>query len=983
MAVAYNIPAKLSLDGNLSENWKTFKEAFRIYLIASGLDEKNDSRKIAIFLNFIGEEALRVHETIKKETDTKLAEVLQTWQEYCNPKKNTLHSRFLFYSRNQKEGESVNSFHTDLKTLLMDCAFDDSDSMLRDRLVLGSNDKDIKTKLIKKGDPSLSDVVTTLRAAELAGTQVREIISQSTTDVSTVDSVKTSYQPEQETCKKCGYKHRTPDYCPASNKTCAKCQGRNHFAKVCRSKQSKYQPERPSKKQPKKVDEACMNSSDEDSEEYFCGSVTHEAPPEVTRSQAWMQTATLEDRMQVNFKLDPGADINILPVPLYSQLKELAPLTLRWSPSRVQSWNGSQTQVKGTVILKIKIGNRASEEKFYVAGNEQSIPILSRDTCTKFQLVKRLSVDEIISNESKDPQSILNSQLLKEKEAIISEFKDRFQGVGRINKEYSIKLKPNSLPSSYPPHRVPLKVRPKLEEELNRLLSLGIISKVDNPNSWVNRLVTVEKPNGDLRICLDPKDLNEAIVKEYCLIPTLDDFSCKLKSAKIFCVLDLKDSFWYIPLDEASSNLCTFSTMFGTYKFLRLPFGVNVASEVCQKCNNEIFGGIENVLICIDDILIYDTSKEKAKQTLLKILKTAREHDIRFNVKKFQYMVERVHYWGQVFSNGTVQPDDESVQAILDYDMPSSKKDLQRFLGMINYLRAYIPNVAEITAPLRELLKKEVIFTWLNVHSETVNKLKQIIINHPVLQTFDPDKQIVIQADASKNGTGCVLMQQGKPVSYASKALSSTEIRYSQIEKEFLSVLYACKRFHSFIYGQKIIVHTDHKPIVKVMKKDIIRIPSIRLQRIRLKLTIYDMDVRFLQGSKMHIADALSRACSTRSPHIDTDPSLNEIVHSLNVSDDLRIQLQNESDKDPALKISISLKILIINGWPSSETKVPIPLKLFYQYRNVLSIEESLIFLDNRLVVPESMRKTILEKLHESHVGITKLGQNTFSTGQK
>lgn len=133
--------------GNLSENWKTFKEAFRIYLIASGLDEKNDSRKIAIFLNFIGEEALRVHETIKKETDTKLAEVLQTWQEYCNPKKNTLHSRFLFYSRNQKEGESFNSFHTDLKTLLMDCAFDDSDSMLRDRLVLGSNDKDIKTKL--------------------------------------------------------------------------------------------------------------------------------------------------------------------------------------------------------------------------------------------------------------------------------------------------------------------------------------------------------------------------------------------------------------------------------------------------------------------------------------------------------------------------------------------------------------------------------------------------------------------------------------------------------------------------------------------------------------------------------------------------------------------------------------------------------------------------------------------------------------------
>uniref|UniRef100_A0A1Y1NHV7 RNA-directed DNA polymerase n=3 Tax=Photinus pyralis TaxID=7054 RepID=A0A1Y1NHV7_PHOPY len=951
MAVSCNVPAKLVLEGNLSENWRRFAQSFDIYLLASGLDTQPDKRKIAVLLNLIGDEALEVYNTIKgNTTNNELKDVLAKLEEYCNPKKNVLHSRFIFNQRNQKEGEQFNSFYTDVKLLIGACEYSDADEILRDKLVFGSTNQDAKTKLIKEGNPKLDEVVKSLRLADITDIQVQNILStqpnvHSTVTKQTRPKARPSFIKKTDICDKCGLTHFSVGNCPATNKTCAKCQKRNHFAKMCRSTRGSTQTPTYSRKQ---VHE---NILEDDEENYFCGSIIQANVDSV----AWMETVNIENKMDVMFKLDPGADVNIIPVPIYKKLKKMSPsIRLQGCTARLESWNGFKTNVEGIVSLKIQIGKNSSYERFYVAGQEQSIPILSRDTCVKFKLVKRHHVNEAKVHMLKDD--------------FVSEYKDLFEGIGKINKPYTIKLKEGSIPTSKPPHRVPIKIQPQLEAELQKLVRLDIISKVDNPTAWVNRLVVVEKPTGDIRICLDPRELNEAIVKDYYGIPTLGELSCKIKDANLFCVLDLKDSFWHIPLDDCSSNYCTFSTMYGMYKFKRLPFGLNIASEVFQKYLTEIFGDISGVFIYIDDILIFGQSKTDVCATLNTVFERASKFNIKFNLNKFKYMLHEVKYLGHIFSKGTVRPDVEVIKGICDYDMPTNKIELQRFLGVVNYLRAFIPDLAEITAPLRELLKKNIIFTWLDLHTETVNKLKMIITKQPVLQNFDHNKPVVIQTDASKNGIGCVLLQENKPVYYASKALSQIEINYGQIEKEFLAILFACKKFHNFIYGRKTTVYTDHLPLISLMRKEIIKIPSTRLQRIRLKLTIYDIDVKFLPGCKMHVADALSRACS-KSERCETDSSLADVVHSVNISNDLKSKFQEQTRNDSILA---HLANYFQNGWPNCKSKVHDSAKFWYNFKQDISVQDSIVYKDNKLVVPLALKPEILAKLHESHLGMTK-----------
>ncbi|XP_031329981.1 uncharacterized protein LOC116180463 [Photinus pyralis] len=391
MAVSCNVPAKLVLEGNLSENWRRFAQSFDIYLLASGLDTQPDKRKIAVLLNLIGDEALEVYNTIKgNTTNNELKDVLAKLEEYCNPKKNVLHSRFIFNQRNQKEGEQFNSFYTDVKLLIGACEYSDADEILRDKLVFGSTNQDAKTKLIKEGNPKLDEVVKSLRLADITDIQVQNILStqpnvHSTVTKQTRPKARPSFIKKTDICDKCGLTHFSVGNCPATNKTCAKCQKRNHFAKMCRSTRGSTQTPTYSRKQ---VHE---NILEDDEENYFCGSIIQANVDSV----AWMETVNIENKMDVMFKLDPGADVNIIPVPIYKKLKKMSPsIRLQGCTARLESWNGFKTNVEGIVSLKIQIGKNSSYERFYVAGQEQSIPILSRDTCVKFKLVKRHHVNE-------------------------------------------------------------------------------------------------------------------------------------------------------------------------------------------------------------------------------------------------------------------------------------------------------------------------------------------------------------------------------------------------------------------------------------------------------------------------------------------------------------------------------------------------------------------------------------------------------------
>ena len=221
----------------------------------------------------------------------------------------------------------------------------------------------------------------------------------------------------------------------------------------------------------------------------------------------------------------------------------------------------------------------------------------------------------------------------------MDEFDDAFKGIGQLQREHHISVDPAIQPVIHPPRRVPLALQPKLKKKLESLVKSGIIEKRDEPTDWVNSLLIVEKKDGSLRLCLDPRDLNKAIKREHFAIPTCEDILPKLHGRKVFSIIDMKDGFWQVKLDEDSCRLCTFNTPFGRFSFRRLPFGISSAPEVFQKRSLEIFAGIDGFFIIFDDLIIAAKDETQHDLILRKVLERAREANVRFNRAKLQLKV--------------------------------------------------------------------------------------------------------------------------------------------------------------------------------------------------------------------------------------------------------------------------------------------------------------------------------------------------------
>lgn len=963
-------PGALLLKGNLSENWRRFEQNFEIYLKASAFDTEDDARKIAILLNTAGEEAIEIYNnfvwTVVADK-LKFDKVQEQFKKYCNPRKNIRYNRYLFYKRSQDEGELFDHYLADLQKLVKNCEFKDDDDMLIDRIILGINDLELQARLIKVDEPKLvlSTCVEYCRVSEVTKFQLNKVqhgdaaidalskdqkyvpsssnsnnynvnsFEKSNFNQSNMNNTKRNYK-----CKNCNYSH---DYgkCPAWGKFCNICKGKNHFAPVCSQKN-------------KKLHVVTFPNENYNGEEHFYinmiseQKLSYEVKNNNSADSSWLEKIKIDNYL-IEFKLDTGADVNVIPLKIFNLIKKSKSYKLKPISIQLEAYGGFQIKPIGCVEFLCESKHGFSLENFYVV-DVNSKPVLSGKSSVKMGFIKRInSIDDSKIN-------------------FINKNKIVFEGTGKFPEKCKISIKSNAVPCSMPPNRIPLKLINPLKNKLHEMEKNKIICKLDEPSEWVSKLVIVEKPNKDLRLCLDPQELNKNIVQDYFVIPTLDDLSSKLANKEYFTVLDLKEGFWQVELEEASSRICAFSTPFGCYRFLRLPYGINVSCEVFQRFNNKYFGDIEGVHIYVDDILIAAKTLEEHDSILEKVIQRAKEINVRFNPDKLQYRVNNVKYIGHMFSKDGVSVDDSRISAIINYEIPKNQKDLQRYLGMINYLRNYIPNLAEISTPLRELLKKKNDWCWLPIHNEVIKKLNEIITNTPVLKNFDETKSIVIQTDASKSALGSCLLQ-GNPVCFASKSLTPTECMYSQIEKEFLSILFSCKKFHTYIYGRKVKVITDHKPLVSIMKKPISDIPSARLQRIKLKLMKYKLEVVHSPGKDMHIADALSRACNNIEIENHTDNSLNEIIHTLNISDVRKMEFEKETENDVVLR---ELRNVCKMGWPNNKNKVNETIKFYWSKQNNIFLENNLLFYDNRIMVPSSMRIKMINLVHESHFGINK-----------
>ena len=972
-------PKSLSLEGNVQENWKIWKQNFKFYLIATEYTEKSQEVKAGLFLHCVGDSARQLYNTLTFDTEgdnLKYDKILEKLDAYVTPKKNTTFCRYKFFTYRQEDGQTFDKYLTELRKLCNDCELDTlKDSILKDMLIIGLNNKRVQERLLRDEDITLDNVIKNCKLAELTNKQVKTIQQQAgkeNASISYVNKTKPSsskYSPHHPSssnskgkygdkqgkilnCKFCSFSHSRGS-CPAYTKSCNFCKTKGHFAKCC-------------PKKIKKVDEIHQQtqeslsdsneSSDDSYENLFIGAVFINNDL-ITFDDAWTVDLSTNDTI-INYKIDTGAQANILPYTEYIKLVKRP--KLKKSNVMLSAYNNSNIPTKGSCILHIQHGNKTVPILFIVA-DIYSPPIIGLKTSQKLNLVKR--IHNINKKSNKIPDYLL-------------EFSDCFGTLGCFSKTHHIYTDPDVKPSVNPPRKVPLALESKLYDELQRMIKLGVIVPVEEPTDWVSSYVAVEKPDKTLRLCLDPRELNKAIKRPTFKLPTTEETLAKISTGKVFTKIDASSAYWQIPVDLESSHLLTFSTPFGRYRFLRMPYGISSASDVCQLYISQVIDGIQGAANSQDDIIIWGENEEQLIKRTITVFRAIRKSGMKLNLSKCVFNISELIFLGHKITADGIQTDDSKVEAIIKMEYPSNVKDLQRFLGSVNYLAKFIPNLSDKTESLRKLLQKEIMWSFEDNHKKEVDLLKHVITEAPVLKIFNSALPTRISCDASSTGLGAILEQNENdnwvPIAYASRSLTSAEKNYCQLEKETLSILFACSRFHQYVYGRKFYVYNDHKPLKAIFNKPLTQAPA-RIQRFLLRLQQYDFDLHYIKGSLLYIPDTLSR-CSLK----DCTPEINEdeikfYVHSIIstdlISDKMFKQLKEETHNDDTLQL---LQNEIINGWSENKYKVPAILLPYYKYRTELTIFEGVILRNNRIIVPSTLRKHYMKLLHTSHLGIAK-----------
>lgn len=950
-------PAKLSFKGDLSANWKLWKQKFHIYLLATGKDTETDDVKIAILLHLMGDEGIEIYNTFEYEEgedQEELNTVIDKFESYCNPIKNLVYEHFKFFKRCQLEHESISEYVTALRQLASTCEFLEKDILIRDRIVLGIRDRRIQEKLLETPNLSLADAIQIGRAMECS-VSTQKIIQgeEATTSVDVVRKQrynntinKKSYNNQSHNqeiikCSRCGKDH--PKFrCPAFNRVCAKCKKRGHYREYCTTTQVHQ------------ISQGADTDSDNLDEDAVVWTIKGDI-----NSIEWVETITING-CGIALKIDTGSHVNILN---NSDFNKLSNCNLKPTSISLTSYTGHPVETLGQVWLKCRHRNVERSLLFYVLGNSKAASILGLNGGKELSIVRVQNMHEgkicEISTES-----------------ILETFKSVFQGIGRVDREYKIKLSSEAIPYISAARKIPVAIKSKVKEKLDEMVKEGIIVHVDEPTDWVHPIVVAPKKNGDIRICMDPRRLNPFIKREHFHIATQDSLFSELAGSEVYSRLDASSAFLQVPLNHESSLVCTVATPFGRYRYLRLPYGISSAPEFFAKVMSEILCGIKGVIVYFDDVLIFAPTVQKHNEILSTVLDKFKKAGLTINSEKSSFCVTETKFLGHILSKNGISVDPEKTEAILKMNTPKNKKELQRFLGMVVYLAKFMPNLSQETNTLRNLLSNKAEWVWSSNEQKCFEQIKHLLTTSPVLKFFDPRKETTLSVDASPFGIGSVLLQDGHPIEYASISLNSCQQRYNHIEKELLAVVYGCQRFHYYLFGKPFIVETDHRPLLGVIKKPIDEL-SPRLQRLVFKLLRYQFELKYVPGKKLQLADSLSRdpTCkSINTNYLDENLRVYAVIATSKTNEE---RLKSLTREDETLQ---KIQKYAIDGWPNHKNSIPEDVKKYWQIKDNIYSHKDILFYDKRIIVPRKLRNEFLNLIHRAHQGVVACKKNAADT---
>ena len=405
--------------------------------------------------------------------------------------------------------------------------------------------------------------------------------------------------------------------------------------------------------------------------------------------------------------------------------------------------------------------------------------------------------------------------------------------------------------------------------------------------------------NKKLQICLDPRDLNEALEREPYYTHSNEEIIGKFHGMTRFTIADFNKGYWMVELDPESRKYMM-ALDIGRFQWTRLLMGSIVAQDVFQRKLDAIFLSIPGVTGIADDMIIYRRNDQEHDAHLVNILEVCRKNTLTLNPDKMQFRLPQVSFFGHQWSARGLSPDPKKIAAVKRMELSQDMETTRSFLGLVNYLNRFSPHLAELSEPLRQNVEFEL---TESVHVAFFGT-KEEISKNITLPYFNPNSSTTLQTDASKKGLGAVLLQNSKPVMFASRALTGSERNYQNLERECLATIWDMEKFHYFLYGKKFRLETDQKPLVSIYRKHMVEI-SPRIKRLIVRSFPYQpFDMQYKKGMEIPLADTLSRVTPTP---VEEDGiqlpivAVNLIMSNLPVSSTEIDLIHAETSKDPTL----------------------------------------------------------------------------------
>lgn len=961
-------------------------------------NETNDERKVRIVMNQIGDSAaikIMKASAPKIFSDFTFDELIKLCKSLFSAQRNTIVEHFRFNQRQQKQGESLTDYAIELQAMAGHCDFGVFyDTALRDRFVAGLLNNETKKVLLQmNSDTKFAAMVEAAKREELVqAASNRMQIAGSSGSVNKVSfgnsGAKGKMRGRSKSRGRGQFSHnfqQNPTHAKGSSDRkhavrCHRCHMLGHYARDCQAAHPARGQNRPN-----------VNAVNEESFEEQVGNIEVDTDDWQTKSSVALGEHNEENGVHVlkfrvngakiSFEVDTGTKFTVICESDYE--KHFPNLKLHDCNLPLRVVSGEKLQVRGKILINLKIRGAPKLLEIVVLKTKSNfMPLLGREwlnvLCPSWR--KALTVNAIATQGNCDDENFM----AQFREKMCRELKENFGEVfdGDMSKPIrgivvDIRMKDNVSGFVHKAYTVPHSLKVQVEAEIDKSEKSGVIKRVEYV-AWASPMVTVKKPNGDIRCCLDgSKTINRYIETNHYPIPIIDDLLANKSEANWFSVLDLKGAYTQLCVSEKSQQILGLNTIKGLYVYQRLPFGIKPAASIFQSAMDKILCGLKNVQAYIDDVLIWGKTPEELYATMKLVFERLKHYNVKVNHEKCLFMVREVKYLGHILSREGIKPNAEKLKAVLKAPVPENVTQLRSFIGMVTFYSKFLKSLNGLLLPLYNLLKKEVKFEWSNECQRAFDLCKKELCGDHLLEHYDAGKPIVITCDASDDGISGILSHringEEKPVFFVSRKLTVTEKKYPILHREALAIVFAVEKFYKYVYGHFIEIFTDHKPLIGVfgLKKGEPPVVATRLQGYIMRLSIYDYEVKYRKGKENGNADMLSRLPIDESPSSEDKIEEKVCLIKSNFADaklKLNIDLiREQTNKDEKLR---KLKFHILNGWSDNVSR---DLRHYYDKNEVLGIDCGCLMMEDRLIIPEKLKFAVLRLLHTNHLGISRM----------